>query len=123
MDIEHPSSSNAFNKGEEEEEEGKYHTMRHYGYIQAYQNLANIQLLSRRHERLEEKRGRRRMQGQSEASLFLPALSLQLGVKNDNKGKRRRCQRRSRPRQVGPRSPADVSHATKSNECWRREID
>lgn len=34
---------------------GGYHTMRHYGHIQAYQNLGNIQLLSRRHERLEEK--------------------------------------------------------------------
>lgn len=126
MDIEHPSSSNAFNKGEEEEEEeGKYHTKRHYGHIQAYQNLGNIQLLSRRHERLEEERGAGGMQtrGESEASLFLPALSLQLGVKNDNKGKRRRCQRRPQPRQLAPRSPADASRTTKSNECWRREID
>lgn len=40
--------------------------MRHYGHIQAYQNLGNIQLLSRRQERLEEK-GVARVQTRGEA--------------------------------------------------------
>lgn len=97
--------------------------MRHYGHIQAYQNLGNIQLLSRRHERLEEK-GVAGMQTRGEARR--PYFSCpQFTIRSEERQQRQETTLPTAPVAAAarPGSPADASRAAKSNECWRKEID